>query len=183
MFAGIEKLRAHFPALRTPAGSAVVLFAGLAAFGATTGFFLLVDRYFVEWMPDGEIVVLALGFLDPLTVLLAEGSLPCPVWRVGLRSRLRSLRSSGPRHRWRLTGASGIHARAPDTGNLVEAHSCWFWLAMPAGRRADLVARRQRLGRGLPYDAVRLSSRRSARCELRPIWRCTPPRSTRQPST
>ena len=32
-------------------------------FGATTGFFLLVDRYFAEWMPDGEIVVLALGFL------------------------------------------------------------------------------------------------------------------------
>ena len=63
VFAGIDKLRAHFPALRTPAGSAVVLFAWLAAFGATTGFFLLVDRYFAEWMPDGEIVVLALGFL------------------------------------------------------------------------------------------------------------------------
>ncbi len=32
-------------------------------FGATTGFFLLVDKYFSEWLPDGEIVILALGFL------------------------------------------------------------------------------------------------------------------------
>ena len=63
VFAGLERLRAHFPTLATPGGSAAVLAAALGVFGATTGFFLLVDRYFVEWMPDGEIVVLALGFL------------------------------------------------------------------------------------------------------------------------
>ncbi len=34
-----------------------------AVFAATSLFFLAADRYFAEWMPDGEIVVLALGFL------------------------------------------------------------------------------------------------------------------------
>lgn len=63
MSTGRERLQAHFPALRTPSGRAAVLAAGIAVFCATTGFFLLVDAGFAEWMPDGEIVVLALSFL------------------------------------------------------------------------------------------------------------------------
>ena len=51
------------PALRTPGGAAGILAAFLGVLGLTTGFFILVDRYFFEWLPDGEIVVLALGFL------------------------------------------------------------------------------------------------------------------------
>jgi protein-S-isoprenylcysteine O-methyltransferase Ste14 len=60
---GIERLRLHFPAVRTKAGTVGVLASALGVIAATTAFFLLVDRYFAEWLPDGEIVILALGFL------------------------------------------------------------------------------------------------------------------------
>jgi protein-S-isoprenylcysteine O-methyltransferase Ste14 len=60
---GLKNLRAHYPALRTRTGTAGVLAAALGVVAATTGFFLLVDKYFAEWLPDGEIVILALGFL------------------------------------------------------------------------------------------------------------------------
>lgn len=63
MLAGLDRLQAHFPALRTPAGRVAVLAGAASVLGATTGFFLLVDKYFAEWLPDGEIVILALGFL------------------------------------------------------------------------------------------------------------------------
>lgn len=63
MFAGLDRLQAHVPALRTRGGLAAVLLAELGVIGGTTGFFLLVDQYLPEWMPDGEIVVLAIGFL------------------------------------------------------------------------------------------------------------------------
>lgn len=60
---GTEALQAKVPewseraeVVRTAAGA-------LAALLTTSGFLLLADRRFPEWMPDGEIVVLALGFL------------------------------------------------------------------------------------------------------------------------
>ena len=61
--AGWEALRAHMPPLRSPRGIAWLLGRAAGVFGLTSGFFVLVDREFPEWMPDGEIVVLALGFL------------------------------------------------------------------------------------------------------------------------
>lgn len=54
---GLDTLRSHLPNPgRLPFGIATV-------FLLTSLFLLAADRYFVEWMPDGEIVVLALGFL------------------------------------------------------------------------------------------------------------------------
>lgn len=62
-FAGFNGLRAQVPALRSRAGIAMLAAFALFAGGIPTIFFLLVDKYFPEWMPDGEILVLALGFL------------------------------------------------------------------------------------------------------------------------
>ncbi|MFH1183897.1 MAG: isoprenylcysteine carboxylmethyltransferase family protein [Chloroflexota bacterium] len=61
--AGWDVLRTHVPPLRSPGGIAGLLSYAAAVFGLTSGFFVIVDREFPEWMPDGEIVVLALGFL------------------------------------------------------------------------------------------------------------------------
>jgi protein-S-isoprenylcysteine O-methyltransferase Ste14 len=60
---GLEDLRKHAPALGQPGGLMRLLLAIGAVFVLTTLFFLVADRGFAEWMPDGEIVVLALGFL------------------------------------------------------------------------------------------------------------------------
>lgn len=60
---GLGKLRAHFPALQTRAGASGVVAAALAVISAATAFFLLVDTHFSGWLPDGEVVILALGFL------------------------------------------------------------------------------------------------------------------------
>jgi protein-S-isoprenylcysteine O-methyltransferase Ste14 len=60
---GVEALRARFPELLNR--RAVLTVAGelLAVVALVTAFFLVVDRVIPEWMPDGEILVLAAGFV------------------------------------------------------------------------------------------------------------------------
>ena len=60
---GLEALRSHVPELQTPGRLGLAISAIIAVFIATTLFFMLVDSRFSEWMPDGEIVILALGLL------------------------------------------------------------------------------------------------------------------------
>ncbi len=60
---GLDALRRHVPELRTSGGLALAISGLAGVFIATTLFFILVDTRFSEWMPDGEIVILALGFL------------------------------------------------------------------------------------------------------------------------
>ncbi len=60
---GFDKLQQHVPELQTGSGATIVILAFAAGIAVTTLFFGLVDRRFSEWMPDGEIVVMALGFL------------------------------------------------------------------------------------------------------------------------
>jgi protein-S-isoprenylcysteine O-methyltransferase Ste14 len=60
---GLDNLRAHVPAFRPSLGIAKVAFAALGVFALTTLFFIAVDHVFAEWMPDGEILLLALGFI------------------------------------------------------------------------------------------------------------------------
>ncbi len=60
---GLDALRAHVPEVGTTGGLLRVVLALLAVVLLTSMFFLAADRWFPEWMPDGEIVVLALGFL------------------------------------------------------------------------------------------------------------------------
>jgi protein-S-isoprenylcysteine O-methyltransferase Ste14 len=60
---GLDELRKHVPALRTPGGMALIALAFAAVITLVTLFFGWVDRGFIEWMPDGEIVVLTIGFL------------------------------------------------------------------------------------------------------------------------
>jgi len=61
--AGLDRLRAHVPSLRSRSGRVRLLVSALAALGLPTAYFVLLDKFFAAWMPDGEIVVLALGFL------------------------------------------------------------------------------------------------------------------------
>ena len=60
---GLDTLRAQVPEVATRWGLLRVGMAILAVLAATTLFLLAADRWFAEWMPDGELVVLALGFL------------------------------------------------------------------------------------------------------------------------
>ena len=60
---GLDALRAQVPEVATTWGLLLVALAILAVLVATSLFFLAADRWFAAWMPDGEIVVLALGFL------------------------------------------------------------------------------------------------------------------------
>jgi len=60
---GMDALRKHVPELQTREGLALASSALAAVFIVTSLFFILVDSRFSEWMPDGEIVILALGFL------------------------------------------------------------------------------------------------------------------------
>lgn len=60
---GLESLRSHVPEVRTTGGLALVIFSFVVVFFLTTLFFILVDTRFIEWLPDGEIVIMALGFL------------------------------------------------------------------------------------------------------------------------
>jgi protein-S-isoprenylcysteine O-methyltransferase Ste14 len=62
-FKGMDQLQKHVPDLRTQGGEARVGLTFVAIFTLITLFFVWVDRAFAEWMPDGEIVFLALGFL------------------------------------------------------------------------------------------------------------------------
>jgi protein-S-isoprenylcysteine O-methyltransferase Ste14 len=60
---GMDQLTVHFPDLQTLGGRIRVIlsFAGIIAL--VTLFFVWVDRVFAEWMPDGEILIMAIGFL------------------------------------------------------------------------------------------------------------------------
>src|SRR5574341_731859 len=62
-FKGMDQLRRHVPDLQTRDGEARLGLTFAAMFTLVTLFFTWVDRAFPEWMPDGEIVFLALGFL------------------------------------------------------------------------------------------------------------------------
>lgn len=62
-FKGMDQLRRHVPGLQTRGGEARLGLTFAAMFTLVTLFFAWVDRLFPEWMPDGEIVFLALGFL------------------------------------------------------------------------------------------------------------------------
>lgn len=62
-FKGFEPLRSHVPDLQTTGGFTLVILAFVAIIILTTFFFILVDVKFIEWLPDGEIVIMALGFL------------------------------------------------------------------------------------------------------------------------
>ena len=81
---GLDELRKHAPALSQPGGLMRPLLAIGAVFVLTTLFFLAADRGFAEWMPDGEIVVLALGFLLVSRFFLAERCLPEEIRRCWL---------------------------------------------------------------------------------------------------
>jgi protein-S-isoprenylcysteine O-methyltransferase Ste14 len=60
---GMDQLRKHVPELRTPGGIALIALAFAGAITLVTLFFVWVDRVFIEWMPDGEIVIMTIGFL------------------------------------------------------------------------------------------------------------------------
>ncbi len=62
-FKGMDQLRKHVPDLRMPGGEARIGLTILGMIALVTLFFIWVDWGFPEWMPDGEIVVMALGFL------------------------------------------------------------------------------------------------------------------------
>jgi len=62
-FKGMDQLRRHVPDLQTRGGEARVGLTILGMIALVTLFFLGVDHGFPEWMPDGEIVVMAIGFL------------------------------------------------------------------------------------------------------------------------
>ena len=62
-FKGMDQLRKHVPDLQKPGGEARVGLTILGMIALVTLFFIWVDWGFPEWMPDGEIVVMALGFL------------------------------------------------------------------------------------------------------------------------
>jgi protein-S-isoprenylcysteine O-methyltransferase Ste14 len=60
---GVRELRAEAPEFKTKAGAARTIGIGVAVFLLTSAFFVAVDRLYPEWMPDGEILLAALGFL------------------------------------------------------------------------------------------------------------------------
>jgi len=60
---GINQLIQHVPELQTVRGKMIPILSFIAVFATTSALFLLVDWRFSEWMPDGEIVVMAIGFL------------------------------------------------------------------------------------------------------------------------
>ena len=60
---GFDILREHAPELESRWGRWRPMLSIGGVFVLTTLFFIAADRDFAEWMPDGEIVVLTLGFL------------------------------------------------------------------------------------------------------------------------
>jgi protein-S-isoprenylcysteine O-methyltransferase Ste14 len=59
----MEELKSHAPELQTRRGQGwlILRFAGIVAIVSL--FYVWVDRVFAEWMPDGEILITAIGFL------------------------------------------------------------------------------------------------------------------------
>src|SRR5262245_44113756 len=60
---GFDQLQKHFPDLQTSGGRARMVLLQVFWIALTLAFFYWVDAVFAEWMPDGEIVFLTLGFL------------------------------------------------------------------------------------------------------------------------
>jgi protein-S-isoprenylcysteine O-methyltransferase Ste14 len=60
---GLDALRRHVPELQTWSGLARAIMSIIMVFMATTVFFILVNVRFFDWLPDGAIVIMALGFL------------------------------------------------------------------------------------------------------------------------
>jgi protein-S-isoprenylcysteine O-methyltransferase Ste14 len=60
---GLTILHARVPETLSVLRLGMVAACLVLAFTLTTLFFLVVDRWLPEWMPDGEILVLALGFI------------------------------------------------------------------------------------------------------------------------
>ena len=60
---GLEVLGKHVPEIQTTRGIALAILSFVVVFVVTSLFFVLVDIRFIEWLPDGEIVIMALGFL------------------------------------------------------------------------------------------------------------------------
>ena len=60
---GMDQLRKHLPDLETRTGSVRLIVIFLFWFALTIAFFYWVDAVIPEWMPDGEIVLITLGFL------------------------------------------------------------------------------------------------------------------------
>jgi len=60
---GLAELQNHVPELRTTRGISIAILSFAVIILLTTLFFILVDTKFIDWLPDGEIVILALGLL------------------------------------------------------------------------------------------------------------------------
>jgi protein-S-isoprenylcysteine O-methyltransferase Ste14 len=60
---GMDALRRHVPELQTSGGLLCAIMYLVVVFAITSLFFILVNVRFIGWLPDGEIVIMALGFL------------------------------------------------------------------------------------------------------------------------
>src|SRR5258708_38800758 len=60
---GMDELRKHLPDLETSGGRFRLISIFLLSLAATIAFFDCVDLVIPDWMPDGEIIVIALAFL------------------------------------------------------------------------------------------------------------------------
>lgn len=60
---GLEQLSRHFPDLRTSTGQTGLVLRAIGFFTLTTLFFVFSDRLVPDWQPDGQIIVMAIGFL------------------------------------------------------------------------------------------------------------------------
>jgi protein-S-isoprenylcysteine O-methyltransferase Ste14 len=60
---GLRQLSQHVPDLNSGAGRLRLLLLSIGYFALTTAFFLLTDRLIPDWQPDGQIILMALGFL------------------------------------------------------------------------------------------------------------------------
>lgn len=60
---GIHQLQPHLPDLATPGRALLLALRFVLIFAITTLFFLWTDRLIPDWQPDGEIIVITVGFL------------------------------------------------------------------------------------------------------------------------
>ena len=60
---GFDQLQRHMPDLAAPDKRALLGLRFIAIFAAATLFFVWTDRLIPDWQPDGEIIVMTLGFL------------------------------------------------------------------------------------------------------------------------
>jgi protein-S-isoprenylcysteine O-methyltransferase Ste14 len=60
---GLEPLAEHFPDLQSRSGALALAGRALAFFVLTSLFFIVTDVLIPDWQPDGQIIVMALGYL------------------------------------------------------------------------------------------------------------------------